>query len=266
MYGIILIQVLIDILLDYQGRFFYILIKFDLFQVQIGFVPILSKSNNIMAPKIYYMAASPPCRAVYMTAKAIGLEIELETVDREQLRTDEMLELNPQHTAPILVDADEDFTIWDSHAIMIYFVGQYAGSDDSLYPKDNVKKAAVINQRLHFDNLLHQRLRDAFTPIIMGIEEDISEEARDGFLEALGILEIFLKDYQWMAGDDITIADLSILAFLSTVETVLPLDPERFPKLTNWFGRAKELPYFEECNGEGLDQIKEMLKREVPLI
>lgn len=57
--------------------------------------------------------------------------------------------MNPQHTIPTLVD-DDGFVLWDSHAIMPYLVSKY-GKDDSLYPKD-LKKRAVIDQRLHFDS------------------------------------------------------------------------------------------------------------------
>lgn len=46
-----------------------------------------------MAPKLYYMAISPPCRAVLMVAKAIGLDLDLEAVDKEHLRSEEMLEV-----------------------------------------------------------------------------------------------------------------------------------------------------------------------------
>lgn len=56
--------------------------------------------------------------------------------------------MNPQHTIPTLVD--EDFIIWDSHAIAGYLVGKYA-SDDTLYPKEP-KKRALVDQRLHFDS------------------------------------------------------------------------------------------------------------------
>lgn len=56
--------------------------------------------------------------------------------------------MNPQHTIPTL--ADEDFIIWDSHAIAGYLVGKYS-SDDSLYPKEP-KKRALVDQRLHFDS------------------------------------------------------------------------------------------------------------------
>jgi hypothetical protein len=48
-----------------------------------------------MAPKLYLMQASPPCRAVLMVAKAIGLELDIEEVDKEALRTPEMLEVGP---------------------------------------------------------------------------------------------------------------------------------------------------------------------------
>lgn len=57
--------------------------------------------------------------------------------------------MNPQHTVPTLVD-DDGFTLWDSHAIMIYFMEKYA-TDDTLYPKD-LKRRAMIHQRFHFDS------------------------------------------------------------------------------------------------------------------
>lgn len=50
---------------------------------------------------------------------------------------------------PTLLD-DDGFSIWDSHAINAYLVSKYA-KNDSLYPKD-VKKQAIVNQRLHFDS------------------------------------------------------------------------------------------------------------------
>lgn len=66
-----------------------------------------------------------------------------------------LFQLNPQHTVPILVD--DDFVLWDSHAIAGYLVGQY-GEDDTLYPKDDSRKRAVIDQRLHFEGgVLYER-------------------------------------------------------------------------------------------------------------
>ncbi|XP_068892699.1 glutathione S-transferase 1-like [Tenebrio molitor] len=209
-----------------------------------------------MAPKLYLMQASPPCRAVLMVAKAIGLELDIEEVDKEALRTPEMLELNPQHTVPIFVD--DDFVVWDSHAIAGYLVGQY-GEDDTLYPKNDIRKRAVIDQRLHFENgVLYERCRTASYPLFTGTG-DISEDDRDKLIEAYGFLEEFLNGRPWLAGDEMTIADLSILATVVSADLFIPVDGERFPQLADWLKTGKELPYFDECNADGLAKFKEML-------
>lgn len=68
-----------------------------------------------------------------------------------------VFKINPQHTIPTLVDGD--FVIWDSHAITAYLVEKYA-TDDSLYPKDLIKRT-LVNQRLHFDSgILFPRVHD----------------------------------------------------------------------------------------------------------
>lgn len=60
---------------------------------------------------------------------------------------------------------DDDFVIWESHAINGYLVNQYA-SEDTLYPKDP-KQRAVVDQRLHFESgVLTPRFMDAFVSLL----------------------------------------------------------------------------------------------------
>lgn len=61
-----------------------------------------------MAPKVYIMYLSPPCRAVLMTAKAIGLELEVEEVERDQLKTPEMLEVRKCNIYVIHINIPKD--------------------------------------------------------------------------------------------------------------------------------------------------------------
>lgn len=69
-----------------------------------------------------------------------------------------MIQINFQHVVPTLVDGD--FVLWESRAINTYLVSAYA-KDDSLYPKD-LKKRAIVDQRLYFDASLFEKLRSCF--------------------------------------------------------------------------------------------------------
>ncbi|KMQ84643.1 glutathione s-transferase, partial [Lasius niger] len=98
---------------------------------------------------LYQLPASAPCRAVRLTAAAVGVDLNLKPLDLtagEHLKP-EFLKMNPQHTIPTL--DDNGFYLWESRAIMTYLANRY-GKDDSLYPKDP-KKRAVVDQRLYFD-------------------------------------------------------------------------------------------------------------------
>ena len=88
---------------------------------------------------------------------------------------------------------------------------------------------------------------------------DISDDDRDKLIEAYGFLEEFLSGHPWLAGDDMSIADLSILATVATADLFIPVEADRFPQLSDWLKTGKELPYFEECNAVGLAKFKDML-------
>lgn len=108
--------------------------------------------------KLYTAKLSPPGRAVELTAKALGLELDIVPINLiagDHLK-EEFRRLNPQHTIP-LID-DNGTIVYESHAIIVYLVTKYA-KDDSLYPTDPTTRAKV-NAALHFDSgVLFARLR-----------------------------------------------------------------------------------------------------------
>lgn len=144
---------------------------------------------------------------------------------------------------------DDDFVIWDSHAIGIYLIEKYA-TDKSLYPDDPVIRAR-INQRLHFDSgILFSRLNNLVWPVFFKGAGDFDQTNVESVREAYGTLEVFLKEDKYLVGNSLTFADLACVATISSLSQCVPIDPKKFPKVDGWMKRMKLLPYYEDQNGE----------------
>ncbi|XP_001658009.2 glutathione S-transferase 1 isoform X1 [Aedes aegypti] len=207
----------------------------------------------------YYLPGSAPCRAVQMTAAAVGVELNLKLTNLmagEHMKP-EFLKLNPQHCVPTLVDGD--FSLWESRAIMIYLVDRYA-KGEKLYPKDPQKRA-VVNQRLYFDmGTLYQRFGDYYYPQIFEGAAANSENYRK-IGEALEFLEVFLHDQQFVAGGNcLTLADLSVLATLTTFE-VAGYDFSGYKSVHEWYGRIQKVALGADINREWAEAARQFFEK-----
>jgi glutathione S-transferase len=216
--------------------------------------------HTTMAPTLYMLWPSPPARAVLMTAKSLNLDLDLKEVDttKGENKTPEFIKINPQHTVPTLVDED-GFVLWDSHAIMTYLVSKYS-KDDSLYPKD-LKKRALVDQRLHFDNGVAFALTlKILRPIIYhGVKKGVGQEEKDAIEEVYAFVEAFLEGRQWIAGDSVTVADYSLISTITTLNVLVKVDASKYSRVAAWLQRAETLPEYE-LNKKGLDLFVALLK------
>uniref|UniRef100_A0A182PZ41 glutathione transferase n=1 Tax=Anopheles epiroticus TaxID=199890 RepID=A0A182PZ41_9DIPT len=210
-------------------------------------------------PVLYTIHLSPPCRAVELTAKALGLELDRKIVNLlagENL-TPEFLKLNPKRTIPVL--DDNGTTIGDSHAIMIYLVQKYGkGEDDTLYPTDIVQQAR-INEALHFESgVLFARLRFITELVFLARKPEIPEDRIEYVRNAYRQLEDSLQD-DFVAGSRLTIADLSCISTVASMVDFIPMEQLKFPRIHAWIGRMKQLPYYEEINGAGATELAQLI-------
>ncbi|BFF92707.1 glutathione S-transferase 1-1-like [Drosophila madeirensis] len=207
---------------------------------------------------LYYHPGSAPCRSVIMTAKALGLELNLKKINvmsGDQLKP-EFVKLNPQHTIPTLVD--NGFSVWESRAILIYLVEKYGKEDDSLYPAD-AQKRAVINQRLYFDmGTLFQSFIKAIYPQIR-TKKPAPPEEMEKVDKAFELLNTFLEEDEFVAGSSLTVADIAILATVSTFE-IVDFDFSKYPNVAKWYENAKEVTPGWEQNWEGVLFIKKFME------
>ncbi|XP_059058525.1 glutathione S-transferase 1-1-like [Achroia grisella] len=211
-----------------------------------------------MTIDLYLMPSSAPCRAILLTAKILNLEINQKVINLlkgEQL-TPEFIKLNPQHTIPTLVD--NGFSIWESRAIITYLASKY-GKDSGLYPED-LEARAVVDQRLYFDmGSLYQRFGDYYYPQVMS-NAPRDEEKLKKLEDTLKFLDTFLEGQQYLAGPQLTVADVSTIATISTFE-VSDVDFKKYPNINRWYEKLQgEIPGYKEITDAGLENMRAVLE------
>nr|XP_023027195.1 glutathione S-transferase D5-like isoform X3 [Leptinotarsa decemlineata] len=169
-------------------------------------------------------------------------------MEKSQLRSSSRLpfQVSPHYTVPVL--DDDGFLLYDSNSIMAYLVTKYSESR-SMYP-DNVYERAMVDQKLFFESgfLFATHVRVAMS--IYYNHEDTLLIERPRLIEAFNTIEGFLENHLFVAGNRMTIADISIYTTLSNVMTYEQLNLDEYPNIASWLERMDDLPIREE-NDEG---------------
>nr|AIH07590.1 glutathione S-transferase epsilon 15 [Spodoptera litura] len=212
-----------------------------------------------MALTLYKMDASPPVRAVYMVIEALKLHnvkyVETDLLADDHLK-DDFLKINPQHTIPHLTDGN--FQLSDSHAIITYLMNY--GKNSDLYPSDPQQRA-MIDQKLHFDSgILYPALRENDEPIFFGTATSLKPEGVAKIRSAYNFTEKFLTGTQWLAGNKLTVADISCVATVSTLNELLHIDEAMYPNICAWVKRCAEHEFYKNGNQPGLMEFRRLLK------
>ncbi|KAK2588571.1 hypothetical protein KPH14_006345 [Odynerus spinipes] len=200
----------------------------------------------------YYFPVSPPCRMILLLGKAIGVHFNLKTINplRGDTMKPEFLKINPQHTIPTI--DDNGLILWESRVIMQYLVEKYA-KNDALYPKDP-KKRGIVDQRLYFDvDRLYDNTAKCFFPVFTGKTSTINENALRALEKSCEILNTFLDGIDYVAGENLTIADFSISTTICLLES-FDFDIGRYDNVAAWYSRCKAVMEkfgFEEIHAPG---------------
>nr|AHH02311.1 glutathione-S-transferase E4 [Anopheles gambiae] len=210
--------------------------------------------------KLYTAKLSPPGRSVELTAKALGLELDIVPINllAQEHLTEAFRKLNPQHTIP-LID-DNGTIVWDSHAINVYLVSKYGKPEgDSLYPSDVVQRSKV-NAALHFDSgVMFARFRFYLEPILYYGATETPQEKIDNLYRAYELLNDTLVD-EYIVGNEMTLADLSCIASIASMHAIFPIDAGKYPRLAGWVERLAKLPYYEATNRAGAEELAQLYR------
>jgi glutathione S-transferase len=170
--------------------------------------------------------------------------------------------INPFKKVPVIIDHDNnDFVLWESRAILAYLVDKYA-PDHELYPKDPTKRAN-IDKWLYFDNgSLFPALLSFLKPVIFE-GKPFDQDLEKAVLKCLTEMNAVMKKdgYNYLAGNHLTLADLSLIASVSHVCSIRNMDMKDFPEIKKWWEMLKEeLSYYKQINEEPLAFVKKIVE------
>ncbi|HEX4517105.1 MAG TPA: glutathione S-transferase family protein [Polyangiaceae bacterium] len=196
--------------------------------------------------KLYMNVASPNVRRVRLTAAVLGIQLDEIVVDfaKGEQKTPEYLALNPNGAVPTLVDGD--FVLTESRAIMQYLASKKPES--GLMPRDEKARADVTRWQFwdaihfspHVGTFAFQRVLKAKFGLGAPDQAKI-DEALVGFRRYAAVLEARLEKNQHVAGDALTVADLTIASSL-TYAAMAEVPIAEFPHLAAWFARIADMP------------------------
>ena len=202
--------------------------------------------------KIYGAEFSNNVNKVRFTANALGLEYELIPVNlmEGEHMSEDFLKMNPMGKVPVMQDGN--FTLFESMAISKYLADKQGSS---LYPKD-LQTRAIVDQWIDFCDIHVQTAlnRVTFNRIIaQQIGAEVDQNSLDFGQEMLNkyfpALDEHLSQSQYLAGSEITLADINLLSILDPGE-VSGVDISIYQNLNTWFQNMKQQDYYTKCHSD----------------
>jgi glutathione S-transferase len=180
------------------------------------------------------------------------LDIAYERVEMDILsgatRTPEFLARNPDGRIPSL-ELDDGRILPESNAILCYL------ADGSRFiPEDRFDRAQVMRwmfweQYVHEPNVAVARFIRHFTDTDSPRRGGELTAKMEGGNRALGIMDRHLKDHDFLVGDSVTIADISLYAY-THVAGEGGFELNNFPNLVDWLDRvADDAPHIRIDQG-----------------
>ncbi|KAJ0480073.1 putative glutathione transferase [Helianthus annuus] len=216
-----------------------------------------------MTLKVYCDRISQPSRAILIFCKMNGIDFEEITINilKGEQHTPEYKAINPMSQVPTIVDGD--FTLFESHSILIYLCCKYPRVASHWYPSDLVERAKVHSVLdWHHANLRRGSVGVIVNNVLLPLNgvpsnPQLAKEAEKTLEKALTILETFwLKDGPFLAGrSQPSIADLNLVSEVMELELLSEELHDRilspYKKVLQWVEDTKSAtaPHFEEIHG-----------------
>ena len=202
-----------------------------------------------MTPQtLHVFPPSPNARKVMLVNAITGLNLPLTVVDlfAGEHKRPEFVAMNPNGKMPIL-EFEDGSTLWESNAIM----NQLAGiAESDLWPKSNIRYDIL---RWQFWEGCHWNPAcSAFiTKHIFKDDSVDMNQAAETFHRFAAVLDGHLAGRDWIVGEGMTTADLSIAPVLAMREAChYPI--EGYDNILRWLAQIEALPAWVEMSEQAV--------------
>jgi stringent starvation protein A len=176
---------------------------------------------------LYDAARCPYCARVRILLAEKDVEYEAVQIDLDD-RPAWIYEKNPLGRVPVL--EEETFVLPESAVIMEYLEERYP--EPPLLPLDAAERSLARVQIFRFD-----RLSDPYYALRRG-----RDDARPRLERALAELDALLEAQPFVTGRAYGLADIAYVPWLLRLRSVLGIELERWPGVSDWVDRLLERP------------------------
>jgi len=209
--------------------------------------------------KIYGSNISSPACKIRICANAIGLAydyIEVDLGKGEQKQPSYVNDIHPAGKVPAI--DDNGFHLFESNAIIKYLCKT---READLYPEDLIQQT-LVDQWCDFISL---HIGTAYSRVVFNklispkyklpIDNE-SVKTGYGFIETyLPVVETQLCKHPYIAGNAMTIADISLLATIDASE-LIDVDIHSHPKLDAWRENLKARDFYREVHEQYMEALQ----------
>jgi glutathione S-transferase len=197
---------------------------------------------------LYHVALCPFSRKVRVVLNEKGLDHQLQ-VEKVWERRPSFLALNPAGQVPVLVE-DEGVVLAESTAICEYL--EEIAPAPALLGGTARRRAEVRRLVAWFDlkfdrevtrNLVGEKMMKRF----LGLGEPNSAAIRAGHGNLpvhLDYISYLAERRSWLAGDELSLADIAAAAHLSCLDYIGDVPWEKYQQAKDWYARIKSRPSF----------------------
>lgn len=197
--------------------------------------------------RVYHHCLCPFSRRVrlVMGEKKIAFEAVLEAPWE---RRAEFLAMNPAGQTPVIHDAETGTTLCDATTIIEYL--EETNSDVPLLGEDALARAEVrrlsawFDQKF-FDDVGRYLLDEWFWKRVVTKASVNAATVRAALYNIRGHMDYIAyltERRRWLAGDTLSLADISAAAHLSVIDYLGGIDWDNYPLAKDWYVRLKSRP------------------------